>query len=172
MCVDFSLTPVGIWGALYWTRQGATDRRQILGRRRRTLSISLLTWSGRVSHDLHDSRIRGQYFNNLTLQGINCRIGPRARLPGEHRYRGEYDYGADSGFADRPSNEMVRSWNHAGAHAAFERDRVCAIGVAPVLTVLATFQILRRAAASPCLSTCARSSIHRCGERTNTKPRV
>ena len=30
-----------------------------------------------------------------------------------------------SGFLNRPSNEVVWSWNHTGAHAAFERDRVC-----------------------------------------------
>src|SRR5205823_10839289 len=44
---------------------------------------------------------------------------------GEHRYRGEHDYGADSDLSDRASNEMVWSWNHTGAHAAFERGRVC-----------------------------------------------
>src|SRR4029453_1353044 len=42
-------------------------------------------------------------------------------VPGEHRYRGEHDNGADPDFPYRPSNEMVRSWNHAGAHASFER---------------------------------------------------
>src|SRR5205814_9099164 len=81
--------------------------------------------SRRVSHDLH-AHEHVVVFSTIRPYPTSVARPSRAHVvPGEHRYRGKHDYRDDSDFPDRPSNEMVRSWNHTGAHAAFERSRVC-----------------------------------------------
>src|SRR5437899_684175 len=96
-----------------------------MGRRDAHCSISLLTWSGRVSHDLHADEHVGVFSASRPYPTSSARPCRAHVLPGEHRYRGEHDYCADSDFLDRPSHEMVWSWHHTGAHAPFERGRVC-----------------------------------------------